>query len=187
MYGLVNNGMRTFVVDAHGEDTWHAICEDAGVDVAEFETMTAYDDAITGALVGAISRHLDLPVAEVLEVFGTYWVGYSKQTAIGKLIDHGGETLWERIRGLDDMHERVQLTMPDLEPPSFDLEPLADGSQRLHYHSTREGLSPMVIGLLHGLAEECGVKVQIEHLASKSHGADHDIFGLRIIAKSAAA
>ncbi|MEM9341629.1 MAG: heme NO-binding domain-containing protein [Pseudomonadota bacterium] len=187
MYGLVNNGVRTFVVDAHGEQVWREICEKANVDPDEFETMTAYDDMHTYALVGAVSETLNLPAETVLEVFGEYWVGYSKTTAIGKLIDQGGETLWERIRGLDDMHERIQMTMPELEPPSFELEDMPGGSRRLHYHSSRDGLAPMVIGLLKGLAEECGVEVDIQHLEHKASGADHDVFGMRIKAKAAAA
>lgn len=187
MYGLVNNGVRTFVLESHGEETWQDICAKAGTSHDEFETMTAYDDALTYSMVGAVSETLDLPSDKVLEVFGEYWVGYAKSTAIGRLIDQGGETLWDRIRGLDDMHERIQMTMPDLEPPSFDLEELDDGSCHLHYYSKREGLAPMVIGLLHGLAEECGVSVDIQHLQSKADGMDHDVFGLRIRAAVAAA
>ena len=152
MYGLVNNGVRTFVMKAHGEDTWRDICKQAGVSDEEFENLTAYDDETTYALVGAISQTLDMPVTEVLEAFGHYWVGFSKSTAIGRLIDQGGATLVERIRGLDEMHERIQLTMPHLNPPSFEFEDLPDGTYRLHSLSDLTGWVPMVIGLWHGMA-----------------------------------
>ena len=78
MYGLVNNGVRTFIVENHGEDVWNAICAKAGVDTQEFETMTAYDDALTYAMVGAVSETLDLPAESVLKVFGRYWVGFAQ-------------------------------------------------------------------------------------------------------------
>lgn len=182
MYGLVNNGVRNFVLENYGEDTWSEICAKASVDADEFETMAAYDDAVTYALVGAVSSTLDVPAEKVLEIFGDYWVGYAKSTAVGKLIDQGGDTLWERLRGLDDMHERIQMTMPDLAPPSFDLEDMRDGTHRLHYFSERDGLAPMVVGLLHGLATECGVKIKVDHLSLRSEGADHDVFGLMILA-----
>jgi len=187
VYGLVNNGVRTFICEAHGEQMWQDICAKADVNPEEFETMTAYDDALTYALVGAVSETLDLSPEKVLEVFGEYWVGYSKATAVGKLIDQGGDTFLERLRGLDDMHERIQMTMPELEPPSFELEERPDGTHHLHYHSSREGLAPMVIGLLRGLAEECGVEVDIEQVDKAASGVTHDVFGLKIKAKAAAA
>ncbi|RYG90027.1 hypothetical protein EU803_15545 [Loktanella sp. IMCC34160] len=48
--------------------------------------------------------------------------GYAKSTAVGKLIDLGGDTFWERTRNHDDMHERIQKSMPHLKPLGFDLE-----------------------------------------------------------------
>ncbi|MCG6882189.1 MAG: heme NO-binding domain-containing protein [Silicimonas sp.] len=187
MYGLVNNGVRTYVIENHGKACWSAICAKAGVDEQEFETMTAYDDAVTNAMVGALSETLGLTVETALEVFGRYWVGFAQSTAIGKLIDMSGDTFWDRLRGLDDMHERIQNTMPELDPPGFDLEDMPDGSRRLHYHSSRNGLAPMVVGLLHGLAEECGLEVRIDHLVAKADGADHDVFGLSVMTSEAAA
>ena len=187
MYGLVNNGIRTFILDAHGEETWAIICEKASLPNAEFENMTAYDDADTYAIVSAVSETLDLPADEVLRVFGHYWVGFSKSTAIGKLIDHGAETFIDRIRGLDEMHERVQMTMPHLDPPSFEFEESDDGNHRLHYISGREGLAPMVVGLIQGMAEECGVSVDVRHRECRSRGAEHDIFELRIESGAASA
>ncbi|WP_299508351.1 heme NO-binding domain-containing protein [uncultured Roseobacter sp.] len=188
MYGLVNNGVRTFIVDSHGEETWRAICSKACVPDEEFENLTAYDDAVTYALVSAVSDELGLPAEKVLEVFGSYWVGFSKSTAIGKLVDHGAETLIDRIRGLDEMHERIQMTMPHLDPPSFEFEEMSDGNHRLHYMSNREGLAPMVVGLLKGMADECGVEIDITHAESREDGATHDIFLVRIdrVAASAA-
>ncbi len=187
MYGLVNNGVRRLIIDAHGEDVWREICRKANVPDEEFETLTAYDDADTYALVGAVSERLDMPTDKVLEVFGEYWVEFSKGTAIGKLIDQGGEQFIERVRGLDAMHERVKLTMPHLDPPSFEFEESADGNHRLHYLSSREGLAPMVTGLLQGMAKECGVAIDIIHAERRSDGAENDVFVLRIDAATATA
>ena len=187
MYGLVNNGIRTFVVDAHGLETWEEICRKAGVDEAEFDNLTAYDDAHTYALVGAVSETLGVPAEQVLEKFGCYWVGFARSTAVGQLIDQGGESLIERIRGLDEMHERVERLMPHLEPPSFDFTEGEDGRHRLHYHSKREGLAPMVVGLLQGMARESGCGLEIAHVESKADGAPHDVFEFVILPGVAAA
>ncbi len=187
MYGLVNNGVRKFIVDTHGEAVWRQICQKAEVQDDEFENLTAYSDDVTYSLVGAVSEVLSLPVPDVLEVFGQYWVGFSKSTAIGKLIDQGGETLMDRIRGLDEMHERIQMTMPHLNPPSFEFEERPDGNHRLKYISPREGLAPMVVGLLHGMAEECGVGIDVVLCESRDDGAEHDVFTIRIESQAATA
>ncbi len=180
MYGLVNNGIRTFIAERYGEEMWHAICRDAGLDDPNFESMLSYEDKVTHDLVGAICRHLDLTAAEVLEVFGEFWVGFAHETAIGQVMQFQGDTFLERLAGLDEMHDQVRLAMPHLVPPSFEFEEGADGVHRLHYHSHREGLQPMVIGLLKGLSEQTGVGVEVTLVESRADGHDHDVFELRV-------
>lgn len=185
MYGLVNNGIQTFIVENHGEETWRAICAKAGVDGDSFETMSAYEDHTTFALVGAISEHLDLTTAQVLEVFGTYWVSFTKETAIGRLMRFEGVSLSDRLKGLDEMHDRVRLAMPHLDPPSFEYEESDDGENLLHYFSHREGLHSMVVGLLHGLAAETGEEIAVRMVESRAAGHDHDVFAIRSIGMTA--
>ena len=48
--------------------------------------------------------------------------------------------------------------MPDLEPPSFDVETISECELRLYYSSKREGLNPMVLGLVKGLGKRFDVK-----------------------------
>ncbi|SDX34686.1 Haem-NO-binding [Albimonas donghaensis] len=187
MYGLVNNGVKAFILGAHGQGAWDSICAQAGLSGVEFESMVAYDDDLTYRLVGAVADHLGLPAATVLEVFGHFWVDFSRDTSVGRLMVFEGATLVERLRNLDEMHERVKLVMPHLEPPSFEFEPVGEGLHRLHYYSAREGLQPMVIGLLHGLAAESGERVEIDHVARRDDGADHDVFELRMLDAAAAA
>lgn len=186
VYGLVNNGIRQFVVENHGEDAWREICADAGLSEDKFESMLSYEDAVTYDLVGAISRRLELSGSQVLEVFGKYWVDYAGSTSIGKVMEFQGESLIERLSGLDDLHERVRLAMPHLVPPSFEFEEGADGVHMLHYFSEREGLQDMVIGLLHGMSEQTGEKISVRMIESRGSGADHDVFEIRALAKSSA-
>ena len=74
------------------------------------------------------------------------------------------------------MHDRMIMSLPELRPPSFDVEFITDDQLLLHYHSDRNGLAPMVVGLLHGLALEFGQKIAVQHQARKDAGSDHDIF-----------
>ncbi len=87
-----------------------------------------------------------------------------------------GPTLPEFLGNLDAMHARIVLSMPDLRPPSFLCEPLDDGRLTLQYWSERDGLAPMVLGLLAGLGELLEVQMTVTQTAFKASGSAHDEF-----------
>ncbi len=82
-----------------------------------------------------------------------------------------GKTFVEFLQELDNMHGRIALTFPALTPPSFDCTDIGPSEVRLHYHSTRQGLSPMVIGLIRGLAEVFKLEgLVVTHDVRREHG-----------------
>ncbi|WP_424932960.1 heme NO-binding domain-containing protein [Amaricoccus macauensis] len=176
MYGMINEGIRSFIVENHGQEAWRDICATAGLKCTEFERMTNYSDTLTYDLVGAISQHTGLPANDVLKVFGEYWLEFAGTTRFGSLMRLAGRTFVERLRWLDDMHDRIVTSMPGLNPPSFELEVIEDRRFHLHYFSDREGLAPMVIGLLYGLAAETGDVIEIRHMIHRGDQSDHDVF-----------
>lgn len=176
MYGMVNLGIQKFITENHGPKVWWEICANAGMDDTEFESMLTYDDASTYRLIEAISEKLNMPQDEVLRIFGEYWIEYAGDTALGRIIDFGGSSFIEVLESLDEMHERFRATMPHLRPPSFEVVELSEHTFRLHYQSERQGLTPMVVGLLHGLAHRHGEQITVSLVARKSEGADHDVF-----------
>ena len=180
MYGMVNEGLREFVIKNHGEDAWLQVCADAGLEQSRFEAMLTYDDAVTYGLVDAVRKRLGVDAATALHAFGEYWPTYAQETAIGKLIAFGGDDFVSVLESLDDMHERVVAALPQLRPPSFEVDILSERTIRLHYYSERNGLAPMAIGLLHGLAAQYNVKLELRHIAEKSKGANHDIFEIDV-------
>ncbi|MEM6663104.1 MAG: heme NO-binding domain-containing protein [Pseudomonadota bacterium] len=184
MYGLVNQGIETFITEKFGAETWDKIKEEAGIPVEHFTAILTYDDAITYDLVGAISRVLDVDPNEALKLFGEYWPSFAKETAIGRLFDFSGSSFVEFLESLDDMHDRMIMSLPDLRPPSFEVEHLSDGRYLLHYRSEREGLAPMVIGLLHGLAADFGVMISVDHSAVKGSGHEHDQFTIELASEN---
>jgi len=181
MYGMVNEGIRALVLENHGADTWAMICEKARIPDTEFERMTSYDDAVTHRLVGAICEHTDLEAGDVLEVFGRYWIKFAGSSSYGNLMRLAGDTFVERLENLDDMHERIQCSMPHLRPPSFEITQIGERQYLLDYFSSREGLACMVTGLLHGLAAETGEKVAIKQIRHKAETKDHDSFEIILL------
>ena len=146
-----------------------------------FLSMEQYDDSVTYDLVAAASKVLDTPAEDILASFGEYWILYTGQEGYGDIIKMSGDTLPEFLSNLDNMHMRVALQYPELRPPSFRTTEVTDEGLTLHYHSHREGLAPLVHGLLRGLGKMFDVSLNIKQTASKMDGADHDTFVLKYI------
>ncbi len=169
MYGMVNQGVQSFITENFGEDDWKDICTKAGLKDENFEGMLTYPDDVTYNLVGVICKKYDMAAEDVLKTFGDYWVDYSGKTRIGQLLRFGGQDVIERLENLNDMHERIKMSMPHLKPPGFEFEQGEGNVHKLHYASDREGLEPMVIGLVQGLGRECDQNLTITQDPEPQH------------------
>ena len=176
MYGMVNQVVQDMVLQlSGGPELWAAISERAGLDL-EFVAMDNYDDAITSELVAAASEILGLTSNEVLEAFGGHWIRYTAEQGYGAMLGAMGRTLPQFLGNLDSMHSRIALNMPELRPPSFSCEELGEGQLVLRYWSDRQGLAPMVTGILKGLAERFALDVSVTCDDPRPVGKDHDAF-----------
>ncbi|MGH1392847.1 MAG: heme NO-binding domain-containing protein [Trichormus sp.] len=179
MYGLVNQAIHDMVCSRFGEETWQVIKHKAEVDVEIFISMQAYPDDMTHRLVKAASSVLNLTPAEIMHAFGEFWVQYTAEQGYGDLMAMSGDNLPEFLQNLDQLHARVGVMFPKLQPPSFDCEEDEQQILNLHYHSHRVGLAPMVMGLVKGLGERFNTDVEVTQTQSKADGADHDQFSIR--------
>ena len=181
MYGLVNRAVEDLVTHKFGPQTWEQVKSRAGVDVELFVAMSPYPDAVTYALVGAASEVLGIPAGEILEAFGEYWMLYSAREGYGELLDLMGHDVPSFLEQLDDVHERLKLSFPELVPPSLTVSDVSDASLVVHYRSDREGLAPFVVGLLRGVGARFGRPVEVTLLRGKDAGHDHDEFFVRYL------
>ncbi|MCB0062942.1 MAG: heme NO-binding domain-containing protein [Caldilineaceae bacterium] len=178
MYGLVNRGIEEMVCMQYGEETWEAIKAEAGVDIDVFISMEPYSDELTYQLVAAASTVLQMSPETILAAFGEYWTLYTAREGYGELLKMSGKSLPEFLHNLDTMHARVGLLYPELKPPSFRCTEVSDSGMQLHYHSTREGMAPLVLGLLRGLSKMFATELTIEHIQRRPEEGTHDIFAL---------
>lgn len=185
MYGMVNRAVEDLVVSSAGEEAWRTICAEAGIEVEYFEAMEPYDDSITYDLVAAASTVLDTPAEEILESFGRHWILYTGAEGWGPVLDSQGSTVAEVIGNLNQMHIRIQATMPSLVMPTFNIISTSAERIEFEYHSHREGLAPMVLGLVKGLTERCGEEWDVAHTGLRSVDG-HDTFALTARSRSAA-
>ncbi|NEO87492.1 MAG: heme NO-binding protein [Spirulina sp. SIO3F2] len=185
MYGLVNKAIEDMVRSNYGEETWQEIKQLAQIDLEKFVSMEGYPDDVTHRLVKAASQVLSISPSKIMEAFGAYWVQYTAQEGYGELLDMSGDDLPEFLENLDNLHARVSVSFPKLSPPSFECEEEQENALTLHYHSQREGLAPMVIGLIEGLGERFETEVKIQQTQDRNDGFDHDSFSIEYKDKSA--
>jgi hypothetical protein len=179
MYGMVNKAVNEMVVSRFGEPTWLEIKRRAGIELEAFISTEGYDDSLTYALVAAASEVLEMDGGEVLEAFGQYWVLETAPRGYGAMLDAGGKTLPEFLDHLPDLHARVSLILPRLQPPEFSISERGEQSLVLHYRSHRPGLQRFVIGLIKGLAQRFHTEVEVELRARRDDGLDHEEFEVR--------
>jgi hypothetical protein len=178
MYGLVNKAIHDMVCSQFGEETWQQIRQKAEIETETFLSMEGYPDDITHRLVKAASAVLGLPPAAIMQAFGEFWVKYTAEEGYGELMDMSGDNLPEFLQNLDALHARVGITFPKLQPPSFDCTETDEDALTLEYHSEREGLAPMVVGLVKGLGSRFDTEVEVTQTQSREDGADHDEFSI---------
>lgn len=179
MYGLVNKAIQDMVCSRFGEATWKEIQQKAEVESDAFISMEAYPDDVTHRLVKAASSVLGLSASEIMQAFGEFWVQYTSEEGYGELMTMSGDTLPEFLQNLDNLHARLEVSFPKLQPPSFTCEQAEEQTMHLQYHSQREGLAPMVVGLVKGLGARFNTDVEVTQLQSKADGAEHDEFSIR--------
>lgn len=181
MYGLVNRALQQLVCSQRGEQVWNEIRVKAGVDHEVFMRMDSYPDEVTHSLVAAASEVLATPADVLLREFGRYWMRYTMVEGYGALLSDLGGSLHEALAALDAMHARVTLLYPELRPPTFKVVSDESGHFLLHYRSHRCGFVPMVAGLIEGMGERYGLKLDVVHLHPRSESHDHDVFEIRIL------
>lgn len=177
MYGLVNQGLKEMVCRERGEDVWREICAALGMTADDFELMKPYPDSDTGRLVEAIAQRLEITPQRVLADFGKYWVLFTANEGYGPIMDLFGHDMRTCLKNLNRMHGHMGAMMPQLKPPRFVVNERSPTSMVLHYYSTRQGLAPMVFGLLQGLADKFGERIEIDHIPVGARS-DHDEFDI---------
>lgn len=181
MYGLVNQAIEDLVVQVADESTWNRIKESVGLE-GRFLSMESYPDELTFQLVGAACKELDKEPEEILHAFGRHWILFTGREGYGEFLTSYADNLVEFLEQLDTMHSHIATTMPNLKMPSFDVEHKEEDLFHLHYMSEREGLAPMVLGLLDGLSELFEQPISVRHVKELSSEAS-EIFEVRLLSK----
>ena len=177
MYGLVNKAIQDLVCEKFGEDKWSEIKKMSGFEDDFFIGLQSYPDSLTYTLVKNSSKVLGADASFVLEAFGEYWVLYTVNEGYGDMMELAGDNLSDFLNNLDMLHHRLNNIMPNMVAPQFSTRNETSTSIELEYRSHREGMSPMVIGLLKGLGKRFNMNnYRVQHIETKLENKECEVF-----------
>jgi hypothetical protein len=168
---MINRAIKELVVKTAGDAAWEDIAAAAYMNADNLLDSVVYDDAVTYRLVEAVSSRLAIPAEEVLVAVGRHWILFTGQEGWGPMFTAAGRDLRTFVANLDALHSRVQSSLPACRMPSFRAIDRPDGTLEVRYTSEREGLAPMVTGLLQGLVEHFGESWAVGYARRDDDGA----------------
>ncbi len=163
MHGLINRSIQCFTRDTYGPDAWTDVAERAGLRVPSFEAMQLYEDAITHAVLDALSARLGRDRDTVLEDMGTYLVSHPNLEALRRLLRFGGVSFIDFLISLDDLQGRGHLAVPELDLPSLELTDAGPDRFELTCRAPSPGFGHVMVGILRAMADDYGVLVLLDH------------------------
>lgn len=181
MYGFVNHALELLILRNFGEDMWNQIKKEAQIVMeGQFLVRIIYEDEITYHIVAAAEKCLGIAAADILELFGRMFFDFCQESGYDKILKVLGATPRDFLQNLDALHDHLATIYPGMRAPSFRCtERSEDGALILHYYSEREGLEPIVIGLVKAVASKLhNTEVEVEIVQGKSNTCDHVQFAI---------
>jgi len=182
MYGIINQSIQELVIKNFGEETWLKIIARSNLAIAEFENHEVYEDETTYKLAQTIADVLETTLEAVLKLFGEFWILDISMKKYPSMMAAGGNNLKEFMLNLPTFHNRVFMTYPKLIAPEFKVRE-EEGDLWVEYHSQRNGLTPLMEGMLVGITKmfnETSVIVELVKTKEKDQ-LNHDLFRIKWI------
>lgn len=185
MYGLVNKAVEQLVKSKFGEAKWREIATKANVEHS-FISMDTYSDQVTYDLVAAATEILEIPANSILEALGEHWIQHTVEEGYGQMISMYGNSVTEFLQNMNNLHAQIRLSMPELNPPSITCEEKGNCELLVCYQSDRDGLAPMLVGLLRGLGKRFSTPVEVEYIPTYESNQTQEYFLVSYSLKQAA-
>lgn len=162
MLGVVNKAIEEFVITVHGGAVWQEVLRDIGTPGFRFEPMLMYEDEKSYALIRALSKRLSKPQQDILDDIGTYLVTPPNGGALRRLLRFLGSSFDDFLFSLDDLNDRVDLALPDLQLPQIMVIPQTIDRVHVRVSQTWSGFAYVLQGLLRAMADDYGTLVFLD-------------------------
>ncbi|KAK6059384.1 heme NO binding protein [Cooperia oncophora] len=153
---------------------------------SDIDVQTYYDDTETMRIFRSAAGVLGLSVDDMWEMYGEFLITYACETGWEKMLACMANNLQEFLDNLNSMHYFIdQIAFKsEMRGPTFQCEATGEGFLRLHYFSHRQGLFPIVKGLVRQVSRllfDMDVKLTVIERSQerrKSGMVEHVVFSL---------
>jgi hypothetical protein len=167
MHGLIFRTVEAFVSDSFGADLWVEVLAQAESEVASFEAMLRYDDALFPRILTACGQVLDRDVSTVLEDIGTYLITHQRHAFVRRLMRFGGHTYVELLHSMDELPGRTRLAVTGLDLPTMTVQEHQPNHFTIQCSGVQVGFGHVLVGVLRAMADDYGTLAVLNHLGVK--------------------
>mgnify|MGYP005857323351 CR=1 FL=1 len=150
MFGWINDCVEKLVISKFRVEVWHEIKSKTGCTVEDngFVRHHRYPDSSTVDLVVAARGVLNLPAETILEVFGQFFMEFTRKAGYENLLQCQGSTRKAWLSNLNALHDHLASALPNgMVPPVFwcEFNDKTKGQILLHYFSEHGSLLVPVV------------------------------------------
>lgn len=176
MKGVIFNLAEEVIVASHGEDTWDALLDAAGLD-GSYTSLGNYPDSDLFRLVDAASSLLGVPAGDVVRTLGegalpllagrypAFFAGHSSTRSFVLTLN-------------EVIHSEVRKLYPGAEVPEFDFDDSDPACLVVSYRSPRK-LCALAEGFILGAARHYGEEATLDQTCCLHRGDDHCLIRCR--------
>ena len=171
MLGLTVTALQHFTLDNYGHEAWRHVVKAVLGDFQKFEALLVYDDDVVFALIKELAESNNRIRKDFEEDIGNYLFSSKNMKSLRRLLRFGGATFEDFVMSLDDLNERVDLALSELNLPTVQSRQQDDGSYLLRVEDQWSGFENVIVGILRALADDYGVLVLVD-VVGHSKGSD---------------
>lgn len=160
MQGLIFHELKDFVQKKLGTSGWDEVRSLAGIETTLYASVQVYPDQELLALMQATAKKLDMPLQEMLEEFGQYFISNFIHTRAYLISPHWG--ILEMLEHAPEVVEKVEHRYQVDSPPVV-LRCKRDRIDQLTmvYNSKRR-MCAFVKGIIKGLGQYYHTQIELE-------------------------
>lgn len=154
MYGMLLESVQHYVRLDYGDELWYRVLRYAGLKNVVITSHGLYHDNTMLDIAHGCSVVMgDRTAEKYLQYFGQCFVKYFSHYDYDKVVRVAGRHYRDFLIEIDNLHEMMRFSFPQLRSPSFNVQEETNQGCVLMYRSRRQGFAPYVIGQLKKVAE----------------------------------
>ncbi|WP_411967966.1 heme NO-binding domain-containing protein [Haloferax sp. YSSS75] len=172
MHGIVLNQLKDFVVQTYDRETWTTLQKEAGLPGRIYVPVSEYPDEDVLTLVETASELTDIPIPDLLEMFGEFLVPPLLET-YGVHVDKD----WSGLELIANVERYIHIALREKQistytPPELEAGWRDNETVSVVYDSERE-MCHLARGIINGVGEHFDEPFEITEPSCMLDGDDH--------------